>query len=317
MRTTGYPQTDHAARVRGFAAILHEDEYLDLIARHEALNQGDYSTYLAGLHSRMTAAKQAQKQVLIGPFLTDQYESYAEAIGEPATSKHALRAYDDFVARVGPYTRTWTGEPITHVISDLREATDTTADQAKLLPLLKQSADQHPDPQRAAADALSTAAELVAPLLKHTEPGHHTLTCIVQLPRQTVRYALPVVRAGDIVAFPDGGPEQLLCAALATAHLADQPATLLLRSHPLTVHAKTSHPTRSSTPAQPVTSRSHTTHPDPASIRAWRLTAGRAIPLTAAQAFALAHTNPTVSQSAPPEPGAQYIDAFPLASDPL
>lgn len=308
MRTTGNPSADHAARVRGFAVILHEPEYHDLIARHNALSQRDYATYLADLYSRMSAARAADIQVLIGPFLTDQYESYAEAIGAPASSARALRAYDDFVARVGPHTRAWTGEPISRVVSDLREATDTSADQAKLLPLLKQAADLHPDPQRAAGEALETATELFAPLLKHTKPGHHTLTCTVQLPREHISYALPVVRTQDIVAFPDGGPEQLLFVAVATAHLADRPATLILRSRHLTAHAKASQePNQQDRPRQ---------HPDQFTVRAWRLKAGRAIPLTATQTFDLACTDLISGERIPPEPGAQYADAFTLTAQP-
>ena len=47
-------------------------------------------------------------------------------------------------------------------------------------------------------------------------------------------------------------------------------------------------------------------------VRAWRLAAGRAIPLTSAQAFALACTDPATGDPVPPEPGARYEDAFPL-----
>lgn len=315
MHGTSYPQTDHALRIRGFAVILHESDYLDLIARHTALNQGDYSTYLADLYCRMVAARQADKHVLIGPFLTDQYESYAEAIGEPATSTRALRAYDGFVARVGPHTRAWTGEPISQVVTDLREATDTRADQVRLLPLLRQAADLHPDPRRAADEALTTAAQLVAPLLKRTEPGHHTLTCTMQLPHeQIISYALPVVRTKDMVAFPDGAPEQLLCAALATAHLADYPSTLTLHSHPFASHARAIQEPAAQT-QDPPTPPTH--HSKPATIRAWRLTAGRAVPLTASQASDLARTTPTNDNpTAPPKPSTQYADAFPITTQP-
>jgi hypothetical protein len=299
MRMTGYPPPEHAVQIRGFAVILHESEYLDLIARHTALDRGDYEAYLAGIHRRMASARRTGKQVLIGPFLTDQYESYAEAIGEPPASSETLRSYDDFVARIGPHTATWVGEPISRVIAQLRAATDTSADQAKLLPLLKQAADLHTDPQRAASRALDAATEVFAPLLKHTEPGHHTLTCIVQFPRERVSYELPVVRTSELVAFPDGGPEQLLWAALATAQLAERPATLILRSRRLTAHA-------------PANRAPHPRNAEPLTVRAWRLAAGRAIPLTSAQAFALACTDPTTGDPVPPEPGARYEDAFPL-----
>lgn len=308
MRRTGYPPTDHAVRVCGFAVILHESDYLDLIARHNVLNQGEYSSYLADLYCRMNAARQADKQVLIGPFLTDQYESYAEAIGEPAASTRALRSYDDFVARVGPYTQTWNGESISSVVAVLREATDTQADQARLLPLLKDAADLHQDPHRSADEALTTAAHVFVQLLKRTEPGHHTLTCTVQLPHEHISYALPVMRASDVVAFPDGGPEQLLCAALATAQLAHRPATLTLHSHE--IPAQDHHP-----PGLPLHCLDPAI-PDPPTIRAWRLTAGRAIPLTASQAFDLTRTAPaTHHRILHTEPTAQYADAFPLGDD--
>jgi hypothetical protein len=300
MRSTEYPPTDHAVLVRGFAVILHASEYLDLITRHATLNQGDYGTYLVDLHGRMTAARRAGKQVLVGPFLTDQYESYAEAIGEPADSIHALRAYDDFVARVGPHTRPWTGEPISRVVTDLRVATDTRADQATILPLLKQAANRHPDPRRAASEALTAATEIFAPLLKRTEPGHHTLVCTVRLLPDDINYVLPVIRTPELVAFPDGGPEQLLCAALVTAHLASRPATLVLRSRSLTLHTKADRPND---------------HLDSLTIRAWRLSGGRATPLTAAQAFDLVCTDPVTGHPIPPEPGAQYADAFDLTAD--
>lgn len=305
MSRTGYPSTDHAVLVCGFAVILHEAEYLDLITRHTALSQGDYGTYLADLHHRMSAARHAGKRVLVGPFLTDQYESYAEAIGESACNAQALRAYDDFVARTGLHTRTWNGEPIGHVVAALREATDTSADQARLLPLLKQAADRHTDPQHAVSEALDTATEIIAPLLKRTELGHHTLTCVIQFPRELATYVLPVVRTRDLVAFPDGGPEQLLCAALATTQLADHPATLILRSRNLTMHARSNQ--------EPNVAGNH---PDPLTIRAWRLATGRAIPLTAAQAFGLVCTDPVSGQPLPPEPGAQYEDAFALTDQP-
>jgi hypothetical protein len=299
LRTTGYPSPEHTAQIRGFAVILHESEYLDLIARHTALDRGDYEAYLAGIHRRMASARRTGKQVLVGPFLTDQYESYADAIGEPPCSFETLRSYDDFVARIGPHTITWAGEPISSVLAHLRGATDTSTDEAKLLPLLKQAADLHVDPQRAASQALDAATEIFAPLLKHTEPGHHTLTCVVQFPRERVSYELPVMRTSELVAFPDGGPEQLLWAALATAQLSERPATLILRSRRLTAHT-------------PAAQKRHSRHPESLTVRAWRLSAGRAIPLTAAQAFALACTDPATGDPVPPEPGACYEDAFPL-----
>ena len=314
MYDASHPQVGHTVPVRGFAVILHESDYLDLIARHTALDQSDYSTYLADLYCRMVAARQANKQVLIGPFLTDQSESYAEAIGEPAASARALRAYDDFVARVGPHTQIWAGEPISQVVTHLREATDIRADQARLLPLLKHAADLHSDPQRAADEALTTSAQLVALLLKRTTQGHHTLTCAIQLPHEHVSYALEVVRTKDVVAFPDGGPEQLLCAALATAHLADHPATLTLHSHPLAPHSSAIQEATTQ-PQEPLTPPHR---PDPATIRAWRLIAGSATPLTASQASDLARTTPTISRPAAtqPEPSAQYADAFPVTTQP-
>ena len=65
-------------------------------------------------------------------------------------------------------------------------------------------------------------------------------------------------------------------------------------------------------PGPPIGSR----HPDPLTLRAWRLAAGRAIPLTAAQAFDLACTDSARSQHTPPEPGAQYAAAFPITGQP-
>lgn len=360
MRQTRDQTAGHGVRIRGFAVILHESEYLDLIARHSALDRGTYEAYLSGLQQRIGAARRTGKHVLVGPFLTDQYESYAEAIGEPPCSSQALHAYNDFVARIGPHTTAWSGEPIDSVVTALRAATDTSADQAKLLPLLKQAADQHTDPQYAASQALDTATEIFAPLLKGVEPGHHTLTCAVEFPGERISYALPVVRTPELVTFPDGGPEQLLWAALATAQLADRPATLVLRSRRLTAHAAAIHSstnnstsgTTSSHPnapdaiaiphtraPNPTTSDPADTHPDhsvPATphtnrrspgpkpnqqpgivtVRAWHLAAGRAFPLTAAQAFALACTDPATGEPIPPEPGAHYADAFPIERPP-
>ncbi len=304
MSRTTHPPTDHAVLVRGFAVILHASEYLDLITRHAALHLGDYGTYLADLYSRMRAARHTGKRVLVGPFLTDQYESYAEAIGEAAESRHALRAYDDFVARASPHTREWNGEPISHVVVSLRAATDTRADQAKIFSLLKQAADRYPDPQRVARDALIAATEIFTPLLKRAEPGHHTLTCTLRLACDHFTYALPVVRTPELIAFPDGSPEQVLCAALATAQLTGCPATLVLCSRRLAVHARSQEPDDSAD------------HGDQLTIRVWRLSAGRAIPLTAPQAFDLAYTNPASNHPIPPEPGAHYADAFPLTGQP-
>lgn len=305
MQRTEYPPTDHAVLICGFAVILHASEYLDLITRHAALNHGDYGTYLVDLHDRMSAARRAGKQVLIGPFLTDQYESYAEAIGESAESTRTMRTYGNFAARVGLHTQVWAGEPISRVVVNLREATDTRADQAAILPLLKRAADLHPDPQHAAQEALGTAAEIVSPLLEGTEPGHHTLTCTLRLREDRVSYVLQIVRTTELIAFPDGGPEQLLCATIATAQLAGRPATLILRSRRLA--------------AQPEDGREPNgspDHPDPLTIRAWGLSAGCAIPLTAPQAFDVACTDPVSGHHIPPEPGAEYADAFALTNQP-
>jgi hypothetical protein len=337
LRTTGYPPPDHGVQARGFAVILHESEYLDLIARHPALDRGDYADYLAGVHRRMLSAQRTGRQVLIGPFLTDQYESYAEAICEPPCSTETLRSYDDFVARIGPYTTAWSGEPIGRVLARLREATDISADQARLLPLLKRAADLHLDPERAADRALDAATELFAPLIRGTEPGHHTLTCAVEFPGERVTYVLPVVRTKELVAFPDGGPEQLLWAALATAQLADRPATLVLRSRRLRTQERcspappnhtdsadlraTPSPAPSPSPSPPPAPSPSlspsapplpTRSPQPLTVRAWRLSAGHAVPLTAGQVFALACTDPDTGDLIPPEPGAEYIDAFPI-----
>lgn len=292
-------------RVRGFAVIVHQCDYLDLVSRHPDLNRGDYGTYLADLQSRMAAAHQIGRQVLVGPFLPDQYESYAEAIGEPAGLPQTVRSYDDFVARIGPHTRLWEGEPIGRVVAQLRASTDTRADQATLLPLLKQAAELHSDPQQAVSRALDTATAVFAPLTRRAEPGHHTLTCSVRLPEDQVSYVLPIVRTKELVAFPDDGPEQLLWAAMAIAQLAERPATLVLRTRPLAQNLA----------ELADSAQSPGRRPGALTVRTWRLVAGQAVPLTAGQAFAFACTDPSDGQPVPPEWGADYADAFPADED--
>ena len=122
----GRPAAGRADRVAGFAVVLGEPDYRDLAARRPSLlphRCDGYPAYLAHAHRRLAAAYDDGKLVLIGPFLPDQYESYAEAIGMPPGGLRALRAYHDYVARAGPHTRAWTGEPIKEVVARLRAVT--------------------------------------------------------------------------------------------------------------------------------------------------------------------------------------------------
>jgi hypothetical protein len=296
-KTAGHRPTTGFGRIVGFAVVLYEPDYRDLIARRKSFSRGDYDTYLADLYRRMSMAVRNGRQVLVGPFLTDQYESFADAIGASPDGVHALRAYNDFVARVGPHTQSWTGEPMNEVIGDLRAATDTSAAEARILPLLRQAAELHREPERASARALDAATAVFTPLLEQAGDGRHTLTCTVALPRERLSYSLPFVRTADLIAFPDDGPEELLWAVLAIAHLAGRSATLLLRGRRLAGHTRDL-PTDRRTP-------------EPVTLRAWRLTAGRAEPLTDAQVFALTCTSPS-GDPVPPECGARYLSAYPL-----
>lgn len=317
---TSYPsEAERVVHTRGFAILVHQSDYLDLITRHPELHQGNYGTYLADIHDQMKAARQIGHQVLVGPFLPDQYESYAEAIGEPAGLRHTVRSYDDFVARLGPHTRLWEGEPMGRLVALLRASTDNRANQAKLLPLLKQAAELHSQPELALDRALDTAAAVVSPLLRRAEPGHHTLTCDVQMAEDLIDYVLPVVRTKELVAFPDDGSERLLWAAMAIAQLAARSATLVLRTRPLVQEQAGRAATTGAATAQ-ASARS----PDrwttgrrsaPLLVRMWRLDAGQAVALTAGQAFAIACIDPRDGQIVPPEPCAEYVDAFAADGD--
>lgn len=112
---------------RGFAVVLHEADFRELIFLCRALRGLDYLAYLAGLWRRMTLLRQEGLRVLAGPFLIDQHISYADRIGAPPFSPVALRAFDSFVTRTCPHTREWRGEPIDRFISNLRAAEGTTA----------------------------------------------------------------------------------------------------------------------------------------------------------------------------------------------
>jgi hypothetical protein len=115
--------------------IIRESEYIEIAIRHRVLVFGNagceagYEEYLADTHRRITAARRAGRRVMVGPFLADQYESYADALGlAPGTAK-ALRAYDEMVGRIGPDSRPWLGEAIDSVTASLRRATELIGDR--------------------------------------------------------------------------------------------------------------------------------------------------------------------------------------------
>lgn len=121
MRTSPLAAAGSANR-RGFAIVLDESEYLELIPRQGELAEPEYGAYLAAIRRRMSAARRGGARVLVGPFRADQHVSYAERIGAPPFGTIALRAFDDYVVRTYPDARQWRGGPIGRVVADLRAA---------------------------------------------------------------------------------------------------------------------------------------------------------------------------------------------------
>src|SRR5947209_11514255 len=113
-------RSDARKSVRGFAVVLHEADFHELIFFCRSLQRLDYLAYLAIAWRRMTLVRQAGWQVLVSPFLIDQHISYADRIGVPPFSPLALRAFDSFITQTCPHAREWRGEPIERFISDLR-----------------------------------------------------------------------------------------------------------------------------------------------------------------------------------------------------
>ncbi len=112
---------------RGFAVVLHEADFRELIFLCRAMQSLDYLAYLASLWRRMSLLRQEGLRVLVGPFLIDQHISYSDRVGAPPFSPVALRAFDCFVTQTCPHTREWRGEPIDRFISNLRAAEGTDA----------------------------------------------------------------------------------------------------------------------------------------------------------------------------------------------
>ncbi|MBS2964262.1 hypothetical protein KGA66_14475 [Actinocrinis puniceicyclus] len=122
MRTFPLAAAAGNANRRGFAIVLDESEYLELIPRQGELTEPEYGAYLAAIQRRMSAARRGGARVLVGPFRADQHVSYAERIGAQPFGTIALRAFDDYVVRTYPGARQWGGEPIGRVVADLRAA---------------------------------------------------------------------------------------------------------------------------------------------------------------------------------------------------
>lgn len=112
---------------RGFAVVLHEADFRELIFFYRAVQHLDYAAYLAILWQRIALVRQAGSRVLVGPFRIDQHISYADRIGAPPFSPLALRAFDSFVTQTCPETREWRGEPMDRFISGLRAVEGTAA----------------------------------------------------------------------------------------------------------------------------------------------------------------------------------------------
>ena len=120
-------QSTDKKSVRGFAIILHEHDFRELIFLQRAMRHLDYIEYLSILWRRMALVRQAGQRVLVSPFLIDQHISYADGIGALPFSPFAMRAFDAFVTRTSPQTREWRGEPAAHFIANLRAAESMTA----------------------------------------------------------------------------------------------------------------------------------------------------------------------------------------------
>jgi hypothetical protein len=122
MQAGAITQSTDKKSVRGFAVLLHEHDFRELVSLHRAMRRLDYTAYLDVLWRRMALARQAGRRVLVGPFLIDQHISYADRIGALPFSPFAMRAFDGFVAQTSAHTREWRGEPIDRVMAGLRAA---------------------------------------------------------------------------------------------------------------------------------------------------------------------------------------------------
>jgi hypothetical protein len=298
------PTTEDGARHVGtaafaaFAVILTEAEYDDLATRHTLFRHKGYPQYLAATRARMAAAQRSGRRVLVGPLLPDQYEGFADMLGIPPGTPQALRAYNDFIARVGPHTVRWTGEPLDHLLTAWRDNTDPADAQDRILPLLRRAANRHPDPHQAAAGAIDTAMTLFTALVERAGDGRHLITCTCTAPPPAddddddLVYRLPFTRNGPMISFPDNGPEYLLWAMFAITQLTERAVEIRLRS--------TAAPTAAA-PSDETTI-----------IRGWRLTGTTAAPLTQADLLAAASADSQHGRPTGPEHDARYQEAYPL-----
>jgi hypothetical protein len=117
-----------ARRTVGFAVILTEEEYYNLAARHAIFKHRGYPHYLASVAERIAAAHRTGRHVLVGPLLPDQYEGFADMLGLAPDTLQAVQAYNDFVARLGPYTVRWIGQPLPRLLASWRTGISGSAD---------------------------------------------------------------------------------------------------------------------------------------------------------------------------------------------
>ncbi|SOD64065.1 hypothetical protein SAMN06297387_11445 [Streptomyces zhaozhouensis] len=133
-------------------------------------------------------------------------------------------------------------------------------------------------PQRRCAFA--RAAGLLRWLWERAGPGEHHLVCSVLLPDTTLSASLGLRPAASGGGRAFGEEEAaVFCAVLAAGLVSGASGGLVLR-------------TAEEPPRQ--------------SVRGWRLTAGRLVPLSEAQVFAAYCTDPTSGEPLPPEPDVDY-----------
>ncbi|AEW93099.1 hypothetical protein SCATT_07280 [Streptantibioticus cattleyicolor NRRL 8057 = DSM 46488] len=240
----------------------------------------DHAQYLRRTQGLLRSLDTQGIHVRVVLFDPAEFADYCAATGRDPDTPASRARYTAEVA-AGGVTVPYHGQPLGHLVAELRTATDHHTTWTHATDVLVR-AGHDPEP------FLEHATTALTALLTAAGPGTHHLVCSVPLTEPPLTAALHAHHADDGTVHLPEADALVLCTVLAAALAHAGPGGLVLRT--------------TGTPDRHVPDR----------VRGWTVTGDGLRPLTEGEVFDAYCTDPRTGDPIPPEPGVEYTAGIPL-----
>ncbi|NEC16310.1 hypothetical protein G3I34_29380 [Streptomyces sp. SID8014] len=287
--TTTQPSPRQLLRreITGTLGLIASAADFAAMRRYRTFPFDDHTTYLRQAEDLLCSRAAQGRTTSVVLFDPDEFARFCAQEGRDPDTADSRARYTAEAAALGPCLL-HEGEPLPELLQSLLAESLRQATWEYATDLLE---DLGACPRCAtplAHHAQHQAGHLLRAVLDTTAPGHHQLVCSLTTAGRTLLAALHADTRTAGEAFIDHEESVDFTVLLACALALPAPAGLVMRSR---------------------------VEGQPEEVRGWRLRAGRAQPLTAAEVFDAYCTDAVTGEPVAPEPGVEYRAGTPLDDD--